>query len=274
MCIHASLFEGDMMVTKSAIKANYGETFSESLEAGGFIFFPEDSSSGRNLGTITKQRWPNRVNGVTTIAYIFQDGLDETRKVAARAAHVILEKSGVVNFVERTFENEVFFIGNYDSESCYVRLGYNPGYPGVINLGWCNDLQEGLGGGSIDYLTLAPGLYKWSTNVNFPNKLTFSGRATDVWILQIAGILYIGSGAEVLLAGGARAENILWQVFGLVDVDTTAHLEGIFLVKTHMAFKIGSSLTGAALAQTAVTLDDADIIKESSIEGAAAGPVA
>jgi len=129
------------MVTKSAIKANYGETFAESLEAGGFIFFPEDSSSGRNLGTITKQRWPNRVNGVTTIAYIFQDGLDETRKVAARAAHVILEKSGVVNFVERTFENEVFFIGNYDSESCYVRLGYNPGYPGVINLGWCNDLQ-------------------------------------------------------------------------------------------------------------------------------------
>jgi len=121
-----------------------------------------------------------------------------------------------------------------------------------------------LGGGSIDYLTLAPGLYKWSTNVNFPNKLTFSGRATDVWILQIAGILYIGSGAEVLLAGGARAENIFWQVFGLVDVDTTAHLEGIFLVKTMMAFKTGSSLNGAALAQTAVTLQSTKIVKRSS----------
>jgi hypothetical protein len=121
-----------------------------------------------------------------------------------------------------------------------------------------------LGAGYINGLTLEPALYKWSTNVGFTNQVTFEGNADSVWILQIAGILYVGSRAEVLLAGGARAEDMFWQVSGLVDVGTTAHLEGIFLVKTMMAFKTGSSLNGAALAQTAVTLQSTKIVKRSA----------
>jgi hypothetical protein len=121
-----------------------------------------------------------------------------------------------------------------------------------------------LGAGDINGLTLEPALFKWSTNVGFTDKVTFDGNADSVWILQIAGNLYVGSGAEVFLAGGARAENIFWQVSGLVDVGTTAHLEGIFLVKTMMAFKTGSSLHGAALAQTAVTLQSTKIVKRST----------
>ena len=50
---------------------------------------------------------------------------------------------------------------------------------------------------------------------------------------------------------------------GKVVVGTTAHLEGIVLVQTGMAFQTGSSLNGAALAQTAVTLDATTIVKES-----------
>lgn len=54
--------------------------------------------------------------------------------------------------------------------------------------------------------------------------------------------------------------NVVWQVAGYVAVGTTAHVEGIFLVKTHAAFKTGSSLNGRILgAQTAVTLDHATI---------------
>jgi hypothetical protein len=120
------------------------------------------------------------------------------------------------------------------------------------------------GTGDINGLTLVPGLYKWSTTVGFTNSVTFDGGATDVWILQIDGDVVVGSGAQAYLAGGALAENIFWQVSGLVNVGTTAHLQGVFLVKTMMAFKTGSWLSGAALAQTAVTLDAATIVKKSS----------
>ena len=114
--------------------------------------------------------------------------------------------------------------------------------------------------GDIGNKTLAPGLYKWSTDVEFANDVTFVGGETGIWILQIAGNVIVGSAARVVLGGGAKAEYIFWQVAKSVDVGTTAHLEGIFLVLQMMDFKAGSSLYGAALAQTAVTLDDTDIV--------------
>ena len=106
-----------------------------------------------------------------------------------------------------------------------------------------------------------PGLYKWSSNAHFTDSDTFDGQDTEdaVWILQIAQDVLVGSNAAVVLAGGAKAESIFWQVAGHVDGGTSAHLEGIFLVKTHMAFKTGSSLNGKAFSQTAVTLDAVSI---------------
>jgi hypothetical protein len=52
---------------------------------------------------------------------------------------------------------------------------------------------------------------------------------------------------------------MVWQVAGYVDAATTSHLEGIFLVKTKVVFKSGSSLNGRILAQTASNLDSATI---------------
>jgi hypothetical protein len=90
----------------------------------------------------------------------------------------------------------------------------------------------------------------------------------DVWILQIAGSVIVasggvGSGANVILKSGALAENIFWQVAGSVDVNSYSHVKGIFLVATGMSFKAGSSLTGATLVQTAVTLISTTIVKKS-----------
>jgi len=56
-----------------------------------------------------------------------------------------------------------------------------------------------------------------------------------------------------------QASNMVWQVAGYVDAATTSHLEGIFLVKTKVVFKSGSSLNGRILAQTASNLDSATI---------------
>jgi hypothetical protein len=111
-----------------------------------------------------------------------------------------------------------------------------------------------LGAGEIGGLTLAPGLYKWATDVNITTDVTLSGGPNDVWIFQISGKLMQANAARVTLAGGAQAKNIFWQVAGAVTMGTTAHFEGVVLAKTMIAVNTGATVTGRLLAQTAVTL--------------------
>jgi len=113
-----------------------------------------------------------------------------------------------------------------------------------------------LGAGDIGGMTLAPGLYKWSTGVAIPaNGVTLSGSSTDVWVFQIAQNLDVASSAVVTLSGGAEARNIFWQVAGQTTLGTTSDFSGIILCQTAVVMNTGASLTGRALAQTAVTLD-------------------
>ena len=111
-----------------------------------------------------------------------------------------------------------------------------------------------LGAGNIDGQTITPGLYKWSSSVLIPTRVTLNGGPNDVWIFQIAQGLTVGNGAIVTLSGGAQAKNIFWQVAGQTTLGTTANFKGIVLCKTAIVMNTGAVLNGRALAQTAVTL--------------------
>ncbi len=121
--------------------------------------------------------------------------------------------------------------------------------------------------GNLSGRTLSPGLYKWSTGVLVNSAVTLSGPADAVWIFQIAGNLTMGSGAKVILSGGAKASNIFWQVGGGVGVEigTTAHMEGTLLAQKAIHIRTGASLNGRALSQTAVTLDHNTIVLPPSV---------
>ena len=112
----------------------------------------------------------------------------------------------------------------------------------------------GLGAGNIGGLTLAPGAYKWGTGVNIPTNVTLSGGKNDVWIFQIAGTLTVSSATKVILAGGAQAKNIFWQVAGATTLGTSSTFNGNILDKKNIALRTGAVLNGRALAQTAITL--------------------
>ena len=137
-----------------------------------------------------------------------------------------------------------------------------------------------LGAGNIGGMTLAPGLYKWSTGVTIPTNVTLAGGPNDVWIFQIAGNLTLASAKAVLLSGGAQAANMFWQVGGGVGValGTTSHFEGIILTQKAVTLQTGASLNGRLLAQTAVTLDANTINAATSLavvlraSAVAAGP--
>jgi hypothetical protein len=117
-----------------------------------------------------------------------------------------------------------------------------------------------LGAGNIGGMTLAPGVYKWSTDLLIPTDLTLAGSPNAVWIFQIARDLTLSNATDILLTGGARSKNVFWQVSGLLDLGTTASFVGVVLTQTAATLKTGASLDGRVLAQTAVTLDSNTLV--------------
>jgi len=111
-----------------------------------------------------------------------------------------------------------------------------------------------VGGGTLAGQNFLHGTYTWTTPVTITNDITFIGGPNDVWILQISGSLTISSGKKIILAGGARANNIFWQVAGAITLNSTSEFKGIILAQTMIAMNSGAKLNGRALAQTAVTL--------------------
>ena len=119
-----------------------------------------------------------------------------------------------------------------------------------------------LAAGDIGGLTLAPGLYKWSSSVNIPVDVTLSGGPNDVFIFQIAGDVTMAAAKNIILAGGVRAKNVFFQVAGQVTIGTSSHFEGIILCKTAVVLQTNTSLNGRIYAQSAVTLDDNTVTEQ------------
>ncbi len=114
--------------------------------------------------------------------------------------------------------------------------------------------QTDLAAGNIGGLTLAPGTYKWNSNVTIASNLTLVGGPDDTWIFQITGTLMVGPGVQIILAGGARPVNIVWQVAGGTTINPGAAFNGTILDQTNIAVQTGATVNGRLLAQTAVSL--------------------
>jgi hypothetical protein len=112
-----------------------------------------------------------------------------------------------------------------------------------------------LGAGNIGGMTLLPGLYKWSTGVTIPTSVTLAGGVDDVWIFQIAGGLTTAAATQIILSGGAQAQNVFWVVAGVASLGASSVFNGNILDATGITLNTAATLNGRALAQTAVTLD-------------------
>ncbi len=111
-----------------------------------------------------------------------------------------------------------------------------------------------LGGGTIDGLTLAPGLYTWGSSVVLNTAVTLQGGLLETWVFQVANNLTVGAGAEVVLSGGALPQNIVWQVAGTASLGANSDFKGTILCKTDITMESGATLEGRALAQTLVSM--------------------
>jgi hypothetical protein len=122
------------------------------------------------------------------------------------------------------------------------------------------DVTE-LGAGDIGGMTLTPGVYQWGTGLLIPTDVTLAGDATDVWIFQVAQDLTVSNATSVVLSGGAKPENVFWQVSGEVTLGTTAHFEGVVLTQTSVTLRTGASMSGRLFAQTAANLDGSTLVE-------------
>ena len=123
--------------------------------------------------------------------------------------------------------------------------------------GRVNPDETELGAGEIGSLTLAPGLYKWSSSVGISNDVYLDAKNDKgaVWIFQIAGDLLQASSSSVLFTDGVgEARNVFWQVAGGVTIGTGATFNGVILSKTLIAVQTDAIVNGRLFAQTAVTL--------------------
>lgn len=108
------------------------------------------------------------------------------------------------------------------------------------------------GSGNIGGLNLVPGLYKFTGAADISgSNVTLTGNATDVWIFQIASTLNIEVGIKIILAGGAQAANIFWQVGTSASLKSGSVFKGTILADQSVTMGTGASLEGRALAFTA-----------------------
>jgi hypothetical protein len=129
------------------------------------------------------------------------------------------------------------------------------------------------GAGNIGGLTLIAGLYKFTGTLSVTGSdVTLTGSATDVWIFQVASNLVVGNGIRVVLAGGARASNIFWQVGTSAVLGTTSAFKGTILADQSISLNTGASLEGRALARiAAVTLASNAITRPATVAALRAG---
>lgn len=117
--------------------------------------------------------------------------------------------------------------------------------------------------GDLGGQTLSPGLYKSTSSLAVSIAdltLDAGGNSDAVWVFQIASTLTIANGRSIILAGGAQAKNIFWQVGSSATLGTTSVLEGSILALTSITATTNAVINGRLLARNgAVTLDDNDI---------------
>jgi hypothetical protein len=125
-----------------------------------------------------------------------------------------------------------------------------------------SNLNPGLipGSGNIGGMNLAPGLYKFTgTALITGADVTLTGGPDDVWIFQIAADLEVGTSVHVILAGGAQARNIFWQVGTSATIGTFAVFKGTIMSDQAITMNTTSTMDGRALAFTAGVTFNGDV---------------
>jgi type VI secretion system secreted protein VgrG len=97
-------------------------------------------------------------------------------------------------------------------------------------------------------VTLSPGVYCFNSSAQLTGTLTLSG--SGVYVFKIGTTLTTASNSSVVLAKGASAGNVFWQVSSSATLGTNTSFEGSILANISDTITTGSSVIGRVFALT------------------------
>jgi hypothetical protein len=133
----------------------------------------------------------------------------------------------------------------------------------------CNSANN-LSGQDLGGLTLAPGVYCFNSSAQLTGQLTLNGNG--VYVFQIGSTLTTASKSAVVLANGAAAGNVFWQVGSSSTLGTGTAFAGNLIAFTSDTVTTGVSVAGRVFALGgAVTLDTNNITVAAPTSGGGGG---
>jgi hypothetical protein len=113
-------------------------------------------------------------------------------------------------------------------------------------------------------LTFQQGLYKNASQVTLTSgnvTLDAQGNPNAVFIFQIGSSFVTFGGTQVILANGAQAKNVFWQVGSSATLGNNSFFKGTIIAFSSVTLNSGVNLVGRAMAlNAAVTLNDDTIV--------------
>lgn len=110
--------------------------------------------------------------------------------------------------------------------------------------------------------TFTQGVYKSTSSLAASGDVTLDaqGNPDAVFIFQIGSTLTTASGSHIILANGAKACNVFWQVGSSATLGTNSVFKGNILALTSITLTTGVNLEGRVLARNGAVTLDTDVI--------------
>ena len=119
------------------------------------------------------------------------------------------------------------------------------------------------GTGNFGGMTIQPGVYTCTVQIDIATATNVTLSGAGVYVFRTTQGITQASGTQVILAGGALAQNVFWvpaltaNIIGTAGTPTI--MAGVILAKTDITVGTNATVNGRLLAQTAVSLDQATV---------------
>ena len=236
--------------------------FDTYLKANNTVFTFPDRVTVVNFETNTLGQMPINLGAAASFAVMATASVDSNSTTIINGDVGL--NPGTSQGIPPSQVNGVIHVNDPSSVAARAALlaAYNDAVSRTVNV---QTLPGNLGG-----LTLIPGLYENSTSVLIEgsgpgNNLTLDaqGNPNAIFIFKMGSTLTTGPGAQIILAGGAKASNIFWQVGSSATLNTTTIFKGSILAAVSITVNTGSVVRGRLLAGSnsdgSVTIDASTI---------------
>src|SRR3984893_1193011 len=140
-----------------------------------------------------------------------------------------------------------------DATASAAQADAHSAYANLVGQPCGTNLTGKILGTSPGAVTLAPGVYCFNTSAQLTGTLTLNGNG--VYVFKMRSTLTTASNSSVVLANGATAANVFWQVGSSATLGANTVFVGSVLALISDTITTGSSVNGRVFALTgAVTL--------------------